>query len=29
MVEGNALAVLPEDVGHLEPGEEVKVQLLH
>ena len=28
MVEGNALAVLPDDVGRLEPGEEVKVQLL-
>ena len=28
MVLGNALAVLPEDVGRLEPGEEVTVQLL-
>lgn len=29
MVEGNALAVLPEDVGRLEPGQQVRVQLLH
>jgi len=29
MVEGNALAVIPEDVGRLEPGQEVKIQLLH
>ncbi len=28
MVLGNALAVLPEDVGHLEAGSEVTVQLL-
>jgi molybdopterin molybdotransferase len=28
MVLGNALAVLPEDVGRLEPGDEVAVQLL-
>jgi molybdopterin molybdotransferase len=28
MVIGNALAVLPEDVGRLEPGSEVTVQLL-
>jgi molybdopterin molybdotransferase len=28
MVEGNALAVLPDEVGRLEPGEEVKIQLL-
>lgn len=28
MVKGNALAILPEDVGHMEPGSEVTVQLL-
>ena len=26
---GNALAILPEDVGRLEPGAEVTIQLLH
>jgi molybdopterin biosynthesis enzyme len=28
MVVGNALAILPEDVGRLEAGEEVTIQLL-
>ncbi|MDI7252109.1 MAG: molybdopterin molybdenumtransferase MoeA, partial [Actinomycetota bacterium] len=28
MVLGNALAVLPEEVGRLEPGSEVTIQLL-
>jgi len=29
MVVGNALAILPADVGRMEPGDEVRVQLLH